>query len=96
MTSRDAFGDFTFTAFSAKNIPVVVTAMISANFQCFFSIQNYSFIISSGLKHMTKHMMSFWYDRLFMDDLSWLFFVLEKNKNTCGKDSKYTNAIDII
>ena len=31
-----------------------------------------------------------------MDDLSWLLFVLEKITNTYGKDSKYTNAIDII
>ena len=29
MASRDAFGGFTFAAFSAKNIPVVVAVMIS-------------------------------------------------------------------
>ena len=28
MASRDAFGDFTFAAFSAKNIPVVVAVFI--------------------------------------------------------------------
>ena len=29
MESRDAFGGFTFAAFSANNIPVVVAVMIS-------------------------------------------------------------------
>ena len=71
MTSRDAFAGFTFTAFSAKSIPVVVAVMISSfliesSMFFFFSFFFYSFIVSSDLKHMT----SFWFDRLFMDDLS--------------------------
>ena len=46
---------------------------------------------SSDLKHMT----SFWFKRLFMDHFSCLLVVRKKYANTYGKDSKYTNAIDI-
>ena len=46
MTSRDAFGGFTFAALSAKNITVVVVVMINPSLiesSTFFSNQNYSF-----------------------------------------------------
>ena len=39
--------------------------------------------------------MSFWFNGFFMDDLSYLFVVRKKYANAYGKDSKYTNAIDI-
>ena len=35
------------------------------------------------------------FNRLFMNDLSCLLVVRKKYANTYGKDSKYTNAIDI-
>ena len=40
-------------------------------------------------------MASFWFNWVFMDDLSCLLVVCKKYVNANGKDSKYTNAIDI-
>ena len=41
-------------------------------------------------------MTSFWFNRLFMDDLFCFFVVRKKYANTYGKDGKYPNAVDII
>ena len=98
MASRDAFGCFTFTVFSAKNVPVVAAVMIIPFlivFSVFLPIKTthllYRVFSSSDLKHMT----SFWFNRFFMDDLSCLLVVCKKCANANGKDSKYTNAINI-
>ena len=40
-------------------------------------------------------MTSFWFNGFFMDDLSYLLVVRKKYANAYGKDSNYTNAIDI-
>ena len=40
-------------------------------------------------------MTSFWCNRLFMNDLFYLLVVGKKYANTYGKDSRYTNAIDV-
>ena len=49
MASSDAFGGFTFAAFSAKNIPVVVTFMINPSLiessMVFFPIKATHFIV---------------------------------------------------
>ena len=42
-----------------------------------------------------KHITSFWFNRLFMADLSYLLVISKKYTNTYGKDSKYTKVIDI-
>ena len=94
LASRDAFVGFKFTAFSAINILVVVRIIIGP---CL--IESSLFFFQSKLIILfyifLNHMMSFWFDRLFMDDLSWLLFVREK-KSSYGNNSKYTKAIDII
>ena len=51
----------------------------------------YRVFSSSDLKHIT----SFWFNGLFMDDLPCLLVVRKKYTNSYGKDSKYTNAVDI-
>ena len=99
IASRDAFGGFTFAAISAKNVPVVVTVKITASLiessMFFFPIKAihllYRVFSSSDLKYIT----SLWFNRLFMDDLSYLFVIRTKYTNACGKDSKYTNVEDI-
>ena len=94
LASRDAFVGFKFTAFSAINILVVVRIIIGP---CL--IESSLFFFQSKLIILfyifLNHMMSFWFDRLFMDDLSWLLFVREK-KSSYGNNSKYAKAIDII
>ena len=40
-------------------------------------------------------MTSFWFNEFFMDDLSYLLVVRKKYTNVHGKDSNFTNAIDI-
>ena len=104
IASRDAFGSFTFAAFSAKNIPVVVAVMISLSLidsSMFFlkeiktSHLLYRFFSSSDLKHMT----SFWCLIMFSIDKLFIFrlksVVCKKYTNTDDKDSKHTNAINI-
>ena len=67
MASRDAFGGFTFVAFSAKNIPVVVTVMISPSLieSSMFFFQSKLLIYCIGFQ---KHMTSFWWLILFFID----------------------------
>ena len=93
MASRDAFGGFRFAAFSAKNIPVVVVVMISPSLieSSMFFFQSKLLIHCIFLKHIT----SFWFNRLFMDDFSCLLVIRKKYTNAYGKDSKYANAVDI-
>ena len=98
IASRDAFGGFTFTAFSAKNISVVVAVMISRVFNVFLPIKAahllHRVFSSSDLMHIT----SFWWLILFFIDL---FFICSLRSVICkkytnhGKDSKYTNELDI-
>ena len=40
-------------------------------------------------------MTSFWFNKLFMDDLPCLLVVCKKFANTYGKYGKHANAIDI-
>ena len=51
----------------------------------------YRVFSSSDLKYIT----SFWFNGLFIDDLSCLLVVRTKYTNSYDKDSKYTNAVDI-
>ena len=99
IASRDAFGGFTFTAFSAKNISVVVAVMISRVFNVFLPIKAahllHRVFSSSDLMHIT----SFWWLILFFIDLFFICslrsVICKKYANANGKDSKYTNTIDI-
>ena len=91
MAYRDAFGGFTFAAFDAKNIPVVVAIMISRSLieSSMFFFQSKLLIYCIGSSSDLKHMSYFWFNRLFMDDLPCLLVVRKKYANTYGKDSKY-------
>ena len=97
MASRDAFGGFTFSTFSVENIPVFVAVMISPILMdsSVFFFQSKLLIYCIGLKHMT----SFWWLILFFVGLFLIFslgiVICKKYTNTNGKDSKYTNTIDI-
>ena len=99
MASRDAFGHFTFAAFSARNIPVVVVVMIIPSL-----IESSMFFFQSKLLILLyvflKHMTSFWWLILFFIDLFFICslksVICKKYTNVTGKDNKYTNAIGII
>ena len=83
-----------------KNIPTVVEATVimsspsSIGFLMFFC-QSQSLIYCIDLKHLT----SFWWLILFFIDEIFVFrlksVIFKKYTNTNGKDSKYTNAINI-
>ena len=98
MASRDAFGHFTFAAFSARNIPVVVVVMIIPSL-----IESSMFFFQSKLLILLyvflKHMTSFWWLILFFIDLFFICslrsVICKKYANANGKDSKYTNTVDI-
>ena len=98
MASRDAFGDFSFAAFSAKNIPVVVTIMIIPlliKSSMFFFQSKLPILLNIVLKHMTP----FWWLILFFIELFFICslrsVICKKYANANGKDSKYTNSIDV-
>ena len=103
IASRDAFGGFTFAAFSAKNIPVVVVVMtvpsLIKSSMFFFPVRTthllYRVFSSSYLKHMT----SFWWLILFFIDLVFICslgsVICKKYENPHDKDRKHTNTIDI-
>ena len=99
IASRDAFGGFTFTAFSAKNISVVVAVMISRVFNVFLPIKAahllHRVFSSSNLMHIT----SFWWLILFFIDLFFICslrsVICKKYTNSYGKDSRYTKVLDI-
>ena len=62
--SRDAFGGFTFTTFSAKNIPVVVAVMINISlvFNVFLPIKITHLLYRVIIRF--KGQTSFWFNRL--------------------------------
>ena len=97
MASRDAFDGFTFATISVENIPVFVVVMISPSLMdsSMFFFQSKLLIYCIDLKHM----MSFWWLILFFIGLFFIFslgsVICKKYTNANGKDSKYTNAIDI-
>ena len=93
IASRDAFGGFTFAAFSAKNTSVVVAVMIIPSLieSLMLLFQSKLLICCIFLKHIT----SFWFNRLFMDDLFRFYVICKKYTNAYGKNSNYTNAVDI-
>ena len=85
MTSRNAFGGFSFAAFSTYNIPIVVAVMINPSLiesSMFFSNQSYLFIV-----YFSKA-----YDVVLVVDLvfHWLFFIIFRLESVICK--KYTNT----
>ena len=100
IASRDAFcgGGFTFAVFIAKNIPVFVAVTIISSliessvlfFQSKIIILLYIFL---------KHITLFWWLILFFTDLFFICslrsVICKKYTNANGKNSKYTNTIDI-
>ena len=98
IASRDAFDGFTFAAFSAKNIPVVVVVMIVPSLikspMFFFPVRTthllYRVFSSSYLKHMTS---VWWLILFFIDSLGSV--ICKKYENPHDKDRKHTNTIDI-
>ena len=98
MAFRDAFGGFTFAAFSAKNIPVVVAVMISPSV-----IESSMLFFKSKLLILfyifLTHTRSFW--RLILFFINLLFIcslgsvICKKYVSAYGKDNNYANAIDI-
>ena len=96
MASRNAFGSFTFAAFSAKNIPVAVAVM-------FFFNQNYSFMCiffsPSYLKHITSFLwfmlLLFFVALFFICSLRRVLVIYKKYTSTYGQNSNYTNVVDI-
>ena len=107
MASSGAFGHFTFTAFSAKNIPVVVGVIISPSlidFSMFFSNQNYSFMCSVFSPSYCKAYYSalvvegsllFFVELFFVYSLRRFLVLCKKYTSTSPKQSNYTNAINI-
>ena len=97
IASRGVFGGFTFAAFSAKSIPVVVAVTIPS------LIESSLFLFQSKLLILLyiflKHITSFWWLILFFIDLFFIcslwVVICKKYANANGKDSKSTNAIDI-
>ena len=95
MASRDAFHSFTFIS---KNIPVVVAVMIISSL-----IESSMFFFQSKLLVLLyiflKHMPLFWRLILFFIDSFFICslgsVIYKKYANANGKDSKYTNVIDI-
>ena len=98
MASRDAFGGFSFATFNAKNIPVVVAVMIIPSLiksSMFFFQSKLPILLNIVLKHMTP----FWWFILFFIELFFICslrsVICKKYANANGKDSKYTNSIDV-
>ena len=76
---------FTLAAFSAKNIPVVVAVMIISSL-----IESSMIFFQSKLLILLhiflKHIASFWFNRLFIGDLSYLLAACKNNascENVC-------------
>ena len=103
IASRDGFCVFMFAAFSPNNILVVVVVMIIPSLiessLFFFPIRTTHLLYKVFSSSDLKHIRSFWWLLLFFIDL---FFICSLGSVTCkkyanvyGKDSKYTNAIDI-
>ena len=83
-----------FAAFSAKNIPVVVSVMIIPSLIESSMLFNHSFIV-----YFLKHITSFWWFILIFIDLFFIWslrnVIFKKYANANGKDRRYANAIDI-
>ena len=65
MASSGVFADFTFTAFSPKNIPVVVDVIISPSLidfsMFFFPIKTTRLCVAFFNRHIVKHITPLWW-----------------------------------
>ena len=87
------FYPFTFAAFSAKNIPVVVAVIIKSIvnrvFNIFFPIKTTHLCIGLSHHYILKHITSFWwFNRLLLFFIG-LFFICSLRSVIC---KKYKNA----
>ena len=100
MASRNAFGDFRFTAFiSAKNKKnlIVAAVMISPSLiesSMFSQVFSIHFLQCSMAKNY-KHSVSFWFNRFFICSLRRFIAKSKKHTGAYGYNMNYTKAIDI-
>ena len=103
MVSRDAFRGFTFAAFSAKNIPVVVAVVLSPSLiesSMFFFSFMYRAFSPSYLNHITSfscfnRLLLFFVDLFFICSLKGFLVICKKYTSTNRKNSNYTNTVDV-